>query len=53
MSEQVMDIMKSLDPTSAMFPEIKYKPSLERKLTSREFAMNIYNNPDFPLQEMH
>ena len=47
LSELITDVMESLDPTPEMPPEIKYKRSLERELTSREMAMSVYDNPDF------
>ena len=31
----------------ALTPEVRYKRSLERKLTPKEVAMSIYDNPDF------
>ena len=47
LSELVTAVMESLDPTPEMPPEIKYKRSLERKLTPREMAMRVYDNPKY------
>ena len=46
-SQLITAVMERLDPTPEMPPEVRYKPSSEKKRTPREAAMSIYDNPKF------